>query len=192
MWQKTENKTSSFCASFRGRQCASRDSTNQNVLFVEWFSRLERAVFGGVHDDIFAIFQACVGNFDTIPPWKVVWTLYLDSSYVSFQYFAFLSVCDKFELFGHTIRLPWWFECYFRRSSWIHCRLLLSVLSDYFGHLVTSTFLLCKCRGLMAFRYGQNYQTVHIYNEIQHIDIEPYKYTLKLHRGYYTVARSYE
>ena len=32
----------------------------------------------------------------------------------------------------------------------------------------------------MAFHYGQNYQTVHIYNEIQHIDIEPYKYTLKL------------
>ena len=44
----------------------------------------------------------------------------------------------------------------------------------------------------MAFRYGQNYQTVHIYNEIQHIDTEPYKYTLKLHRGYYTVARRYE
>ena len=32
----------------------------------------------------------------------------------------------------------------------------------------------------MAFRYGQNCQTVHIYNEIQHIDIEPYIYTLKL------------
>ena len=32
----------------------------------------------------------------------------------------------------------------------------------------------------MAFRYGRNYQTVHIYHEIQHIDIEPYKYTLKL------------
>ena len=32
----------------------------------------------------------------------------------------------------------------------------------------------------MAFRYGQNYQTVLIYNEIQHIDIEPYIYTLKL------------
>ena len=32
----------------------------------------------------------------------------------------------------------------------------------------------------MAFRYGQNHQTVHIYNEIQHIDIEPYIYTLKL------------
>ena len=32
----------------------------------------------------------------------------------------------------------------------------------------------------MAFHYGQNYQTVHIYNEIQHINIEPYIYTLKL------------
>ena len=32
----------------------------------------------------------------------------------------------------------------------------------------------------MAFRYRQNYQTVHTYNEIQHIDIEPYKYTSKL------------
>ena len=28
------------------------------------------------------------------------------------------------------------------RSEW------LNVLSDYFGHLVTSTFLVCKCRGL--------------------------------------------
>ena len=27
---------------------------------------------------------------------------------------------------------PWWFECYIRRSSWIHCWLLLAVLSDYF------------------------------------------------------------
>ena len=43
---------------------------------------------------------------------------------------------------------PWWFECYFRRSSWIHCWLPLAVLSDYFGQLVTSTFLLCKFRGL--------------------------------------------
>ena len=43
---------------------------------------------------------------------------------------------------------PWWFECYFRRSSWIHCWLLLAVLSDYFGQLVTSTFLLCKFWGL--------------------------------------------
>ena len=41
-------------------------------------------------------------------------------------------------------RPPWWFECYFLLSSSIHCWLLLAVLSDYFGHLVSSTFLLCK------------------------------------------------
>ena len=58
-------------------------------------------------------------------PWKVVGTLNLDSSYVTFKYFAF-----------------------FCRSSWIHYWLLLAVLSDYFGHLVTSTFLLCKSRDL--------------------------------------------
>ena len=45
-------------------------------------------------------------------------------------------------------RPPWWFECCFCRSSWIHCWLLLAVLSDYFGQLVTSTFLLCKFWGL--------------------------------------------
>ena len=43
---------------------------------------------------------------------------------------------------------PWGFECCFCRSSWIYCWLLLAVLSNYFGHLVTSTFLLCKFRGL--------------------------------------------
>ena len=77
-----------------------QDSTNQNALFVEWFSRLGSAFFRVVHDEIFALFQACVGNFGTIPPRKVVGTLYLDSSYVTFKYFAFLSVCDKFELLG--------------------------------------------------------------------------------------------
>ena len=34
--------------------------------------RLESAVFRGVYGEIFALFQACVGKFDTIPPWKVV------------------------------------------------------------------------------------------------------------------------
>ena len=47
------------------RRCASRDSTNQNASFVERFSRLERADFRGVCGEIFALFQACVGNFDT-------------------------------------------------------------------------------------------------------------------------------
>ena len=44
-------------------------------------------------------FQSCIRrnfrficNFDTIPPWKVVGTLYLDSSHVTFKYNAFLSV----------------------------------------------------------------------------------------------------
>ena len=62
-----------------------------------------RAVFKGlgVYGELFALFQARVGNFHTIRPWKVVGTLYLDTSYVTFKYFAFLSVCDKFELLGH-------------------------------------------------------------------------------------------
>ena len=84
------------------RRCASRDSTNQNASFVEWFSRLERAVFRGICGEIFALFQACVGNFDTIPPWKVVGTLSLDSSRVTFKYFAFLSFCDTFFVSART------------------------------------------------------------------------------------------
>ena len=63
--------------------------------------RLESAVFRGVYGEIFALFQACVGKFDTVQPWKVVGTLYLESGNVTFKYFAFLSVCDKFELLGH-------------------------------------------------------------------------------------------
>ena len=50
----------------------------------------------------FRFLQACVGNFDTIPPWKVVGTYYLDISYVAFKYFDFLSVSDKLELLGHA------------------------------------------------------------------------------------------
>ena len=98
-----KNRHCTHCDSnYIPRRCASRDSTNQNASFVEWFSRSERAVFRGICSEIFALFQACVGNFDTIPPWKVVGTLYLDSSCVTFKYFAFLSVCDKFELLGHV------------------------------------------------------------------------------------------
>ena len=66
------------------------------VIFALGKSRFQRAVYG----EIFALLQACVGNFDTIPPWKVVGTLYLDNSYVTFKYCAFLSVYDKFELLG--------------------------------------------------------------------------------------------
>ena len=90
------------CFYERYKRCASRDSTNENASFVEWFSRLERAVFRGICGEIFALFQDCVGNFDTIPPWKDVGKLYLDSSCVTFKFFAFLSVCDKFELLGHV------------------------------------------------------------------------------------------
>ena len=46
--------------------------------------------------------QAWICNFDTIPPLKVVGTLNFDSSYVTFKYFAFLSVGVKCELLGHV------------------------------------------------------------------------------------------
>ena len=79
------------------RRCASRNSSKECVI-----CRVIRAVFRGICGEIFALFQVRVGNLDTIPPWKVVGTLYLNSSCVSFKYFAFLSVCDKFELLGHV------------------------------------------------------------------------------------------
>ena len=41
---------------------------------------------------------------------------------------------------------PWWFECCFCRPYSL--LVTVAVLSDYFGHLVTSTFLLYKFRGL--------------------------------------------
>ena len=66
------------------------------------YLRLEGFVFIGVYGQIFAFFQACVGDFDTTPQWKVVGTLKLDSGYVTFKYFVFLSVCDKFELLRHV------------------------------------------------------------------------------------------
>ena len=37
-------------------------------------------------------------KFSLYSKWKVVGTFYLDNSYVTFKYFAFLNVCDKFEL----------------------------------------------------------------------------------------------
>ena len=49
--------------------------------------------FSGQHIVKFSLYsQACVGNFDSIPPWKVVGGLYLDSSYDTFKYFAILRV----------------------------------------------------------------------------------------------------
>ena len=63
---------------------------------------LGKSVLRGICGEIFALFHVCVRNFDTIPPLKVVGTLYLDSSCISVKYFSFLSVCDQFELLGHV------------------------------------------------------------------------------------------
>ena len=107
-----------------------------------------------INGEILALFQACVGNFDMTPPWKVVGTLYLDSSCITFKYFAFLSVCGKFELLGHVQAAMDDLSVIFAVLSWIHCRLLwllLAVFSDYFGQLVTSTLLLYRFRGLPGF-----------------------------------------
>ena len=104
---------------------------------------MRQCVFRGVCGEIFALFQACVGNFDTIMPWKVVGTLYLDSSCVSFKYLLSWAFVTSLNC-SVMCKPPWWFECYFRRSTWIHCWLLLAVLSNYFGQLVTSTSLLFK------------------------------------------------
>ena len=56
-------------------------------------SRFQRCICALYMVKFLALFQACVGNFYTIQPWKVVGTLNLDSSYVTFTYFAFLSIC---------------------------------------------------------------------------------------------------
>ena len=95
----------------------------------------------------FRFIRSFVGNFHTIRPWTFVGTLYPDGSYVNFKYFAFLSVCDKFELLGN-VHAAMMIRVCFCCPSWIHCWLLLAVLLDYFGHLVTSTFLLCKFRAV--------------------------------------------
>ena len=119
-----------------GRRCASRGSTNQNASFVEWFSRLERAVFRVVYGEILALFQAWIGNFDTKPPWKVFGTLIL--ILVTLLLKILLSWAFETSLNCSVMcKPPRWFECYFRRSCWIHCWLLLAVLSDYFVHLVS-------------------------------------------------------
>ena len=103
---------------------------------------------------IFPLFQACVGNFHTIRPWKVVGTRNVDSSYVTFKCFAFLSICDKFEFLGHVqVTTMIWvlFLSLFLNLSLVTVSvnlLLQPFLLDYFGQLVTSTFLLCTFRGL--------------------------------------------
>ena len=115
----------------------------------EWFSRLERVVFRVVYGEIFNLFEAWIGKFRH---WyrrgKLLEHFILIVVTLLLNIFAFLRVWDKFELLGHMWKPPRWFECYFRRSSWIYYWLLLAVLSDYFGHLVSSPFLLCKFWGL--------------------------------------------
>ena len=123
--------------------CVTRFDQSECVICRVIFALGNGAVFRVVSDEIFTSFQAWVGNFGTVPPWEVVGTLYFDISYVT------LNILLSWELetslnCSVMCKPPRWF----RRSSWIHCWLLLAVLSDYFGHLVTSTFLLCKFRGL--------------------------------------------
>ena len=81
--------------------CVTRFDQSECVICKVIFA-LGKSLLRGICGEIFALFQACVGNFDAIPPWKVVGTLYLDSSCVTFKYFAFLSVCDKFELLSYV------------------------------------------------------------------------------------------
>ena len=126
--------------------CVTR-STNQNALFVACFSPLERAVVRVVYGENFALLQAWIGNLDTIPPWIGVWTLNFDSSYVTFKYFAFLSICDQFELLGHVqaATTMWVLLSPFEMDS------LLVTVSGFIGFFWSSrssTILLCKFWGL--------------------------------------------
>ena len=119
--------------------CVTRFDQSECVICRVIFALGNGAVFRVVSDEIFTSFQAWVGNFGTVPPWEVVGTLYFDISYVT------LNILLSWELetslnCSVMCKPPRWF----RRSSWIHCWLLLAVLSDYFGHLVSSTSLLCK------------------------------------------------
>ena len=132
---------------YRSRRCASRDSTNQNASFVEWFSRLERAV-SEIYVVKFSIYSKLV---------YVISTLYSRGKLLEHFILIALALLLNIVLSWAFVtsldcsvmcKPPWWFECYFGRSSWIHSWLLAAVLSDYFGQLVTSTFRLCKFRGL--------------------------------------------
>ena len=127
--------------------CVTRFYQSESVICRVIFALGNGAVSRVVYDEIFALFQAWVGNFDTIPPSKVVGTPFFYSSYL------LLNILLSWELetslnCSVMCQPPRWFKCYFRRSSWIHCWLLLAVLSDYFGHLVSSTSILCKFSGL--------------------------------------------
>ena len=96
IWQWTLVRSQVVCVTrFDQSECVCR------VNFALGKSRFQKYMWWNFRF-IPTVFQACVGNFDTIPPWKVVGTLYRDINCVSFKYFAFLSVCDKFELLGHV------------------------------------------------------------------------------------------
>ena len=121
------NKSCGNWTLFLCRWCASRDSTNQNALFVEWFSRWGRAVFRGVYGEIFDLFQACVGNFHTrlyrrgklLEHFTLMVVKLLLNILLSWAFVTSLNcsvICTP----------PWWFESCFCRPSWIHCWLLLS------------------------------------------------------------------
>ena len=124
------------------RRCASRDSTKECVI-CEWLE-----LFSEVYVVKFSLYSKFV--------W-VIWTLYRRGKLL--EHFILIAVALVLNILlswafvtslncSAMCRRPWWFECCFCRSSWIHCWLLLAVLSDYFGQLVTSTFLLCKFWGL--------------------------------------------
>ena len=128
--------------------CVTRFDQSQ-ALFVEWFSRWGRAVFKGVYGEIFDLFQAWIGNFHTRLYRRGKLLEHFTLMVVKLLLNILLSLAFVTSLNCSVMCTPpWWFESCFCRPSWIHCWLLLAVLSDYFGHLVTSTFLLCKFRGL--------------------------------------------
>ena len=90
------------CPCLRRRWCASRDWTNQNALFVQWFWLLKRWVFRVVCPWIFAFFQSCGLIFETIPRRKVGRRHCVDTCDVTFENFAFLCSCEEFEVAGHV------------------------------------------------------------------------------------------
>ena len=116
--------------------CASRDSTNQNASFVDWWYIWWNFAF-----------QARVDNFDTISLGKLLEHFILIVVALLFNMLLSWAFATSLN-YSVMCKPPWWFDCNFRRTSWIHSWLLVAVLSDYFGQLVTSTFLLCKFRGL--------------------------------------------
>ena len=99
--------------------CVTRFDQSECVI-CRVISALEKSRFQRYMCEIFALFQACVGNFDTTPPWKVVGTLYLDSSFVTFKYLLSWAFVTSLNC-SVMCRPPWWFECCFCRSSWTHC-----------------------------------------------------------------------